>query len=372
MVVNNISQTLPDECLTNDTLKVYLIPDDQLNQWFYTQLDIILITVLLPVISAVGLILNSALLIVIVKVREMQTITNFYLGNLAISDFMFILIKLISYLCQYYESKGLLFVDNIGSTLMCVLENASIHIFFFASFAFVVLVSSERFYAVCSPIKYRILLSHSKKRALKYVISTWTMSVLLAFFMSPFWSRVTKFCVIWDVNGTYDILSYCGSHESAAGLTYTHAVIEQIYFFLAFGASTVFYVAILKTLTKRQTSTALCNNMTHQIRAKSVRNQVARMVIINGLVFFLCLIPSEIYNIYIYSGGVFFTDDQANTLEWIARLMEAVNSSVNPIVYTVASSRYRKAFVETFCCKEKTINRTTSLETLAIKPDTRL
>ena len=80
-----------------------------------------------------------------------------------------------------------------------------------------------------------------------------------------------------------------------------------------------------------------------------MRNQVSRMVILNGAVFFLCQVPFQIYNLYRYSDGILLTEKQSYSLAWTARLLGAVNASVNPIIYTTASSRYRKAFVFTFC-----------------------
>ncbi len=351
MTINNVSQEIPRECYTNKTLLIYLIPEDQRSEWFYSSWQDVMVTVLLPIISIFGLIGNAALLIVIVKIREMRTITNFYLGNLAISDFVFLFLALTSYLRIYFESNGLLIVDNIKNSALCILESSSRHIFFFASIAFVVLVSSERFNAICSPIKYHIL-SHSKKRAVKYVASIWIFAVIAAFLMSPMWSKVTTFCVIWDMSGTYDIFSYCDS--VALAWTYFHSIIEHVYYFLALGASTVFYIGIIYQLKQRHMSGPLNGNISHQLNAKSTRTRVTRMVIINNLVFFLCLLPFQIYKINIYSDVLHLTTGELHTLKWITRLLEAVNSSANPIVYTAANSRYRKAFSQIFC---RTLNR---------------
>ena len=365
MVVNNVSQHLPNECYKNDTLLIYLIPEDQRNEWFYSSWQIVPITVLLPIISILGLIGNAALLIVIVRIREMQTITNFYLGNLAISDFLFLFIPLTTYLWVYFRSNGLLIVDNIRSSGLCIFEAGTRHIFFFSSISFVVLVSSERFNAICSPITYRIL-SHSKKRALKYVVSIWIFAVIAAFLMSLMWSQVNKFCVVWDISGTYDIFSYCNNVTLAK--MYLHEIIEHVYFYLALGATVTFYTGIIYQLRQRQRSGPLSSNIAHQLKAKSTRNRVTRMVMINSLVFFLCLLPFQILNMHNYSNFPHLTEGESHTLKWIARLLEAVNSSANPIIYTAANSTYRKAFSQIFC---RTVN-TKSTVVNATKQDTQV
>ncbi len=365
MIVGSTSQELPNECLINETLLVYMLQDNQRNEWFYSPLQKLTITVFLPIISVFGLIGNSALLIIIARIRGMRTITNFYLGNLAVSDLLFVFVALISYVRLYYVSNGLFVVDNISSPVMCVLHEFSLHIFYFASVGFVVLVSSERFYAVCCPIRYRIL-NHSKKRALKYVIFTWTIAVIVTFLVLPAAVKVNYFCVVWDTNGTYDKLSYCSSYASV--FTYLHALTDVLYFFLALGASSVFYLMIVIKLRQRQVSSTLYS-ISQQ--AKSTRNQVSRMVIINGVVFFSCLAPFPIYSMYIYRGGAFLTPGQANTLKWTACLLESINSSVNPIIYTAANYKYREAFLQLFCyggklkhhrpVRDLTVNQVTEL-----------
>ncbi len=350
-MIGNSSKALPSECMNNETLLlVYLIPDDQRSELFYTSWQTVIITVLFPVISVFALIGNSSLLIVIVKIREMRTIANFYLGNLAVADLMTVSLGLIRILRLYYVSHGLVTFANIESTMMCVLDKLCVHIVFFASSGFVVLVSSERFYAICCPLEYRIL-SHNKKRALKYVASTWIIAIGIALVISPAWSKVDNVCVIWDINGAYNIFFYCESVVSRFQFQEFHALSETIYFFLAFVTSTVFYIFIVNKLRKRQT---ICYNGSQQVRAKAMTNQVAKMVIINGLVFFLCQAPYNIHLVlYTYTDGVFLTKHQISTLGWITRLLHQVNSSANPLIYTTLSSRYRQAFVQTFCHKFK-------------------
>ncbi len=367
MAIDDISQGIPSECYTNKTLVVYLIPEDQRSEWFYNSWQTVMITVLLPIISIFGLIGNAALLIVIVRIREMQTITNFYLGNLAISDFVFLFFALTLYLRVYLKANGLLIADNIKNSAFCILEHSSRHIFFITSIAFVVLVSWERFNAICCPIKYHIL-SHSKKRAVKYVSSIWMFAAVAAFLMSPMWSKVTKFCVIWDISGTYDISSYCNS--VTLKWRYVHAIIEHLYYFLALGTSTVFYVGIIYKLGQRQMSGPLNSNISRQLRAKSTRNSVTRMVLINSLLFFLCLLPFQIYKLYIYSNLFHLTKVELHNLRWLTRLLEAVNSSANPIVYTAANSRYRKAFSQIFYRVVK--KKTTSVNATDLEQDTRV
>ena len=345
MMSTNNSQKLPPECLTNGTLLVYLIPEDQRSEWFYSSWQIIVITILFPIISVFAVIGNSALLIVIFRIREMRTITNFYLGNLAVADLVHASLSAFRYLRWYLASHELLIVENVKSSILCTLNKALAHMFFFASFGLVVLVSFERYLAVCFPLKYRT--HNTKNRAIRYVVLIWLIALITTCMTIPNWWDVHKFCVIWDTNGTYDIFENCESKRSA--FEDLHDLIEALYFIITFGASAICYIMIIRTLRRRATASALHTDRSTQLKAKITRNQVARMVILNGVVFFLCQVPFQIYNLYTYSDSTFLTEKQASSLAWTARFLEGVNSSVNPIIYTAANSKYRQAFVLTFC-----------------------
>ncbi len=364
MFTNNVPK-LPPECFTNDTLLVYLIQKDQRSEWFYSSWQKIVITILFPIISSLAVIGNSALLVVIVRIREMRTITNFYLGNLAVADMGVASLALLRNLRWYHTSHGLLFIENFKSSILCIVRKAVVHLFFFASFGFVAVVSFERYLAVCYPLRYRAY--NTKNRAIRYVVLIWLIALITTCMMLPNWWYEHNICVIWDTNGTYDIFANCESKRLV--FENLHDVIEALYLFLTFGACFIFYIKIILTLRRRATSSSLHTDSSIQLKAKVTRNQVARMVILNGVVFFLCQVPFQIYNLYTYSDGVFLTEKQAYSLAWTARLLHIVNSSVNPIIYTAANSRYRQAFVLAFRPKVTTNEQN---EQVTKKRETRL
>ena len=337
------NQSLPQECLSSNIIFINLILDHQLSDLYYTTGQAILIQVLYPIVAALGFIGNASFLVVLVYVRDMHTITNLYLGNLAVANLMELLLSTLRHFRGLYGSRGFANADNIESSLWCIIDKAAVHVFFYSSLGFVTLVSLERFFAVCYPIKYRNAVS--KARAIKYITFTWILALITTGVITPTWWKVTKFCVVWDEvgNKSATVYSYC----DAAGPAFSklHALIESAYFFVTFGISAATYVMIINHLKKRQIPYA---SKDVQVQAKTTRNQVARMVVLNGLVFFLCQVPFQIYNLYIYSNNIIFTKSEMRSLAWAARLLEGINASVNPIIYTSANSKYRRAFHQTF------------------------
>ena len=338
------NQSLPQDCLSNKIIFINLILDHQLSDLFYTRGQALLIQVLYPLVAAFGFIGNTAFLVVLVYVRDMHTIANLYLGNLAVANLMELLLSTVRHFRGLYGSRGFANADNIESSLLCIIDKATVHVFFYSSLGFVTLVSLERFFAVCYPIKYRN--ANSKARAIKYVTFTWILAIITTGVIAPTWWKVTKLCVVWDAEEGHKsttMYSYC----DAAGPAFSklHALIESLYFFVTFGVSAATYTMIINRLRKRQIP---CASKDMQLQAKTTRNQVARMVVLNGLVFFLCQVPFQIYNLYIYSNNIIFTKSEMGSLAWAARLLEGINASVNPIIYTAANSKYRRAFHQTF------------------------
>ena len=84
---------------------------------------------------------------------------------------------------------------------------------------------------------------------------------------------------------------------------------------------------------------------------RSVRNQIARMLILNGIVFFLCLLPFRFVqlnniSIIVLRGPIFAFD--VDVLAWVGRVTGLLNYAVNPFLYNVSNAKYRAAFVQAF------------------------
>ena len=154
--------------------------------------------------------------------------------------------------------------------------------------------------------------------------------------IAPTWWKITKLCVVWDIQGENkraNVYSYCDAAGSA--FSKLHALIECVYFFVTFGISATSYIMVIYRLRKRQIPGA---SKDIRLQAKSTRNQVAKMVVLNGLVFFLCQVPFQIYlyNLCTYDNTNIFVKSEATSLAWAA-LLEGINASVNPIIYTSAN-----------------------------------
>eukprot|EP00057_Strongylocentrotus_purpuratus_P010318 XP_011664792.1 PREDICTED: allatostatin-A receptor-like [Strongylocentrotus purpuratus] len=92
------------------------------------------------------------------------------------------------------------------------------------------------------------------------------------------------------------------------------------------------------------------------------------MLVVNGLIFFICLVPFEIFSILqavnlIRDGDEpLFSKRVTVPLRYVAQAMSYINSVVNPVIYIAMSRRYRDAFKDSLLCRA-TETQTTSFAT---------
>ena len=88
----------------------------------------------------------------------------------------------------------------------------------------------------------------------------------------------------------------------------------------------------------------------------TVRNQVATMLIVNNVAFFLLLGPLHVHNIISiieeHLGYHLISNYQSYTFHNIGKVITVSNSAINPIIYSAVNRRYREAFTRCFGCRK--------------------
>ncbi len=317
--------------------------------FLYTPFDRIMISKILPMIFAIGLVGNLSFLFSLLRVKWMRTVTNYYLANLAIADISFLLVvvgeKILAY--NTTDIAGHMAFGRAG----CICINFLRRLVYFASLFLVTLVSLERFYAICKPVQHWML--NGKKQTLKLVAFCWILSCVFALILIPSSSLVSKNCVIWpDIPGYRhlpNLLMFCNAQNAKIWTPVSEGIVI-VPFVIALITNTVLYAMIIFNLHVRASSQGAKSSQSVEIR-----NQVARMLIINGTVFFLCLAPYQLtsFTRMILSSmqrSYLLRQDKIELLVWMFRILVYLNSVINPIVYTATSPRYRHGFLQAFSC----------------------
>ncbi|CAH1233694.1 NMUR2 [Branchiostoma lanceolatum] len=210
---------------------------------------------------------------------------------------------------------------------------------FQASILTMVAVSADRYQGVCHPLLTQS--SNRRRRALLSIALVWGLSLAAS---SPVLSIATYTEV--DMNGT--IICQCISTVDVAWKNHYTTVITVGFFVLPLLALTVMYIAIGRRLTRKPTGEI---NAHLQAQHRS-RRRVVLMLGTVVTVFFVCLLPHRLFQMWILYAPV--EQIEALGLQGFVkltifmRMMVYINCSLNPIIYTLFSTRFRAAFFK--CC----------------------
>ncbi|XP_054164549.1 cholecystokinin receptor-like [Oppia nitens] len=167
---------------TNNNITIHLdtndnnqLPELQHQQLIITGLQIIILIVPYSLIFLLAIIGNILVIITLAANRRMRSVTNRLLLNLAVSDL------LLAVFCMPFTLMVVLYKQFIFGQLMCSLISYMQAVLVMVSVWTLVVVSVERYYAICQPLRsrgYRQTLSY----AYRIIGLVWFGSLVL---MSP-------------------------------------------------------------------------------------------------------------------------------------------------------------------------------------------
>ena len=335
------------ECFTLNYPVVNLSDEIAADERLWTEIEDLFFTIGLPIIMLIGSVGNFAFIFTVFRVKAMQTVTNAYLTNVAIADFVFIGFTCPTYLVSYLKTpvrNDFLFPSVIG----CAGSFGLSYFGYFASLLLITIVTAERYYAICRPFQHRMIAG--KKHTIRMIVTSWLLAILLVGCVMPEYAKLDIQCIIWPDKPRYDnfpkLITFCDPINT--NLYILGELVLTCPFFLAMPANLFMYISIIITLNNRPGTESSSENQQN----KSTRNQVARLLIINGSVFFLCQAPYRFVSMHLItrqiSGEGFLSEAVYGITILISRGLILLNSCCNPLIYLATSSFYRQAFWDAF------------------------
>ncbi|XP_044740242.1 orexin receptor type 1-like [Chrysoperla carnea] len=368
------------------------------------------------IVFLVGLIGNALVCVAVYRNHSMRTVTNYFIVNLAVADFMVILFCLPP--TVIWDITNTWFFGLILCKVVLYLQNVSVTV----SVLTLTFISIDRWYAICYPLKFK----STTGRAKTAIIIIWFIAlstdipelIVLTTVKLPEpnitevyytqcdvqWNKETD--TIWNVSKTFILyiiplifmsFAYCqivrvlwrtdkvlthnnmNNHQTTSSTDQHHhhhhhhhhnhhnhqqnnQQQQQRYHPPASSASTP---NTLNSNTRGLTcnsrrSTFLMNSNTTTEGQLRSRRKAAKMLVAVVVMFAVCYFPVHFLNIIRHLIVIEQTDCNA-VLVLIAHWLIYANSAVNPVIYNFMSGKFRRefrrAFAQCHCVKNQLPNQ---------------
>ena len=138
-----------------------------------------------------GLVGNTLFIWTVIKVSELHTSTFIVLSVLGCIDILSLIGRLIEHYSNLITSPLRYGESSIPASIGGILKRVC----FAISIWLITLVSTERFLAICHPIKYRVVKGTKGVSAVIGVLAV--VSVGLACISIPYTLNVAEYCILW-------------------------------------------------------------------------------------------------------------------------------------------------------------------------------
>ena len=263
----------------------FVLSGEDVRLYLFTTYKKLFILLVVPTVVAFG---NAALLFVVYRVQDMSTITNFYLSNHAVSDTMLLSNAAFRYIWTYFAQPINFSWAPFPKGYLCALNGLFLYLCYFASVFLVILVTFERCLSTCHPLTHRLV--KGKSWTGRMTAGVW----FIALVMACLWLDVHEtetICIDWPTSDAYNVMVShfiaCRFNTKCYWCFQTLAMLDFSQFVLAVIVSTLMYGRIVYILTTRFD----CFQSEHDLNKQTIammfraRNQIARMLILNGTVF---------------------------------------------------------------------------------------
>ncbi|XP_035673141.1 growth hormone secretagogue receptor type 1-like [Branchiostoma floridae] len=322
------------------------------------------VTVLYCVIFAVGVAGNILVCVVVWRCLDMRTTTNYFLVNLSLADLLFLLICVPVGLMDTW----IVYPWYLGET-MCYLFPYVELVVFQASILTIAAISVERYFAICRPLQAMYVLT--RRRTFIAIALIWLLCLLLC---SPVFTitvfKVEEFHDPNECSPTY--LAYgCLSiaHTTSAVAYFT--TITLLFLVFPLGLLCGLYISICRKLYDVPlTESRDCRSQRAKMKSRRqvcpifpyatvwhLQNnflpfpalcQVVHMLISVVALFFVCLTPHRVLQTWLLlTTNENIDAELVGSFVVFIRTLVYLNSTLNPVLYTLVSSKFRSALVRT-------------------------
>ncbi|OXA52588.1 Growth hormone secretagogue receptor type 1, partial [Folsomia candida] len=212
-----------------------------------------------------------------------------------------------------------------------------------ASVLTILAISLERYIAICRPLRANY--TCTKHRAVALCIAIW----IIGFVATSPMLAIAQHKTLRYIDRSIHNACLTQAHNFWAQLYFLSSIV--IFFFLPLLTLIGLYWVISKNLMSDPSGAGRCCPDHPTMRA---RRQVVIMLATVVFFFFICLLPFRVFTMYIILAPDSWVESMGQELYYnvlyFCRVMLYLNSSINPVLYNVMSSKFREAFFKVLGC----------------------
>ena len=299
-------------------------------------------TMAYAVIMLISLMGNSAIVLVVFKLEQLQTSTNFFIANMAVSDLLMPLFAMPRMMTMiHFGANRWLMGGNFGLA-MCKLAPLFQDVSTAVSIQSLALIAADRFYNVFYPVKAQAINLRVVKLAIALV---WSIAFVVH---SPY---LYIYRIYLQEGLAYCLLSWSPlfANDMQAQKIYFIALFA---FLIALPLCTIsaLYAAVVIRLKRQQPPSLHQSDKTRKMREKRNRT-ILQLAIVTVIVFVLCWTPFTTFVFLKFFGWAKTLCGQNHTAFAVHFIAHSI-SAINPCIYALFSSSYRRGLKEvlTSCC----------------------
>ncbi|XP_060077352.1 pyroglutamylated RF-amide peptide receptor-like [Ylistrum balloti] len=340
-----------------------MLPDlfsNAIKEDFYERMEpmTIILMVLYSAVFIFGLLGNIFVIAVVIQYQHMRTLTNVFLVNLTVGDLLVVCICIPMTLGRYVYS------DYIFGTFMCKLTHFLQGTAVAVSSLSLLCISINRYFAIHSPLKAKVLFSKNKIYLLLFLV--WLVS------LCSFIPQLVVCTVVTDgIQGVYEIHICLEQWYSPITKQIYSMFIFIVLFFFPLVAMLITYTRIGYTLWRTEARSFMENSITNKSQAERIlrqRRRTVKMLVAVVMIFIFCWFPFYAVMIWLDFNMVLSTKTQFvnDYIYPVVLLLGLSNSTVNPVCYCFMSNGFRRAFLK-LCCRQKLTSGKNVLLTVRFK-----
>ena len=289
----------------------------------------------LLLISVVG---NSLLVSIIKRNKRMQTITNYLIANMAVSDILITVVAVPRKITETFFGPRRWLIEGLLGSALCKSAHFLQDITVGVSILSLLAIAIDRYRGIVFPLKQQL----TKPAKLCKIIIPLIWSVSICVYSIYFYI----FQIVTDDTKTYCQPSWAPNFDEKKS--------QEAYFVIQFVCLiaipmcvvTLLYSVIILTLKKNRN--VKCKGPSSCMTSRRLKEdaKVVRIIIAILVTFMICVIPINVYGILFYFVWDWNMPCGMENFGFAAFFILYSNASINPCIYFSFNDKYRKGLLD--------------------------